>query len=95
MSRNSDQFVFHLGLGAEVITNASNAATFEFGGFSSVANEAQLAALLHCAQSGQPQALFQPLPGGHDTVMNLGNHDSVTLIGVALADLHASNFIVH
>jgi hypothetical protein len=28
-------------------------------------------------------------------VINLGNHDSITLENVALADLHASNFVVH
>jgi hypothetical protein len=32
--------------------------------------------------------------GGHDTVINLGNHDSITLTHIQLADLHANNFII-
>jgi len=33
--------------------------------------------------------------GGHDTVINLGNHDSITLANIQLAALHTSNFIIH
>jgi hypothetical protein len=44
---------------------------------------------------GEPQSLFQAANNGHDTVINLGNHDSITLANVQLAELHASNFIVH
>jgi hypothetical protein len=60
----------------------------------SVTSNNQLAALLHDAQSGQPQSLFQSVNGGHDTLIDLGNHDGVTLTGVRIADLHASDFIV-
>jgi hypothetical protein len=49
---------------------------------------------LNEAQAGQSQSLFQSMNGGQDTLINLGNHDSLTLLNVHLADLHASNFIV-
>jgi hypothetical protein len=50
---------------------------------------------LNDAQTGQPQSLFQSVNGGHDTMITLGNHDSITLTGVHIADLHASDFIIH
>ena len=92
---SNDTFVFRPGVGADVIVNVVSADTIELDGFSSVTNNAQLAALLHDAQTGQSQALFQSMNDGHDTVINLGNHDSITLMNVHLADLHASNFIIH
>ena len=92
---SNDQFVFKPGLGADVIANFSSPATIELDGFASIANEAQLAALLNDAQTGQAQALFQSASDGHDTVINLGNHDSITLMNVAISSLHASNFIIH
>ena len=55
----------------------------------------QLAALLHEAQTSQSQALFQSTNDGHDTVINLGNHDSITLTNVSISELHASDFIIH
>ena len=91
----NDAFVFHPGIGAETIVNAGSSDTIELDGFSSVTSNNQLATLLHDAQTGQPQSLFQSVNGGHDTLINLGNHDSVTLTGVHVADLHASNFIIH
>ena len=91
----NDAFVFHPGVGAETIVNAGSSDTIELDGFSSVTSNNQLAALLHDAQTGQPQSLFQSVNGGHDTLINLGTHDSVTLAGVHLADLHASDFIIH
>jgi hypothetical protein len=33
--------------------------------------------------------------GGHDTVINLGNHDTITLANVQIAELSAKNFIIH
>jgi hypothetical protein len=33
--------------------------------------------------------------GGHDTAINLGDHDSIVLQGIQLANLHMSNFTVH
>ena len=58
-------------------------------------SNSQLATLLHEAQTGQAQTLFESVNGGHDTLINLGNHDSITLTDVQIADLHASHFIIH
>jgi serralysin len=91
---SNDTFVFRPGFGADVIANAGNAETIELDGFSSVTNNAQLAALLIEAQTGQSQALFQSTNGGHDTVIDLGNHDSITLTNVHIGELHAGNFII-
>jgi hypothetical protein len=91
---SNDTFVFRPGIGADVVANAGSADTMELDGFSSVTSNAQLTALLHDAQTGQSQALFQSTNNGHDTVINLGNHDSITLTNVHIADLHASNFII-
>jgi 20S proteasome alpha/beta subunit len=91
----NDGFVFHPGGGADLIVNAASSNTIELDGFSSVTSNSQLASLLAEAQAGQPQSVFQSENGGHDTLINLGNHDSITLTNVHLADLHASNFIVH
>jgi hypothetical protein len=91
----NDSFVFHSGVGLDTIVNAGGSDTIELDGFSSVTSNNQLAALLHDAQTGQPQSLFQPVNGGHDTQINLGNHDSITLTDVHIADLHASDFIIH
>jgi len=91
---NNDKFVFSPGIGADVVANAGSASTIELDGFSLVTSNAQLAALLPDAQAGQPQALFQSTNGGHDTLINLGNHDSITLTNVHIADPHASHFII-
>jgi hypothetical protein len=91
----NDAFVFHPGIGSDTIVNATSADTIELDGFSAVANSNQLASLLAAAQTGQPQSLFHSVNGGHDTVIDLGNHDSITLTGIQIADLHASNFIIH
>ncbi len=91
----NDAFVFHPGVGAETIVNAGPSDTVELDGFSSVTSNDQLATLLNDAQTGQAQSLFQSVNGGHDTMINLGNHDSITLRGVQIADLHASNFVIH
>jgi hypothetical protein len=77
-----------------VFVNAASSDMIELGGFSSVTSSNQLASLLAEAQANQPQSLFQSANGGHDTVINLGNHDSMTLTNVHLTDLHASNFII-
>ena len=92
---SNDTFVFRPGIGAEVIANATGADTIELDGFSSVTSNAQLAAFLSEAQAGQPQAMFQQTNGGHDTLINLANHDSITLTNVHIADLIASHFIIH
>ena len=91
----NDAFVFHPGVGADTIVNATAADTIELDGFSAVTSNKQLASLLAEAQAGEPQPLFQTAHGGHDTLINLGNHDVITLTNVALSALHASDFIVH
>ncbi len=90
-----DTFVFKPGLGTDVIANAKSSDTIELDGFASVANINQLQTLLSEAQAGQSQSVFQTANGGHDTVINLGNHDSIMLANINIADLHASNFIIH
>lgn len=89
-----DSFVFHPGMGAQVIASGGSASTIELDGFSSVANALQFATLLGAAQSGQAQSLLQAVDGGNDTLIKLGDHDSITLQNVHLADLHAANFII-
>ena len=91
---SNDTFVFHPGVGSDVIANIPTGTTIELDGFSSVTSNAQLAAFLNEAQTGQSQTLFQPANGGHDTVIDLGNHDSLTLVNVHIADLHANDFII-
>jgi serralysin len=90
----NDAFVFRPGIGADVIKNVATTDTIELAGFSSVTSNAQLTELLNDAQTGQSQTLFESANSGHDTAINLGNHDSITLINVHIADLHASNFII-
>ena len=91
---SNDTLVFRPGIGADVVTNATSADLIELDGFASVTSNAQLATLLNYAQTGQPQAMFQSTDSGHDTHINLGNHDSITLTSVQISDLHASNFII-
>jgi hypothetical protein len=91
---SNDTFVFGPGIGADVIPHAGNAQTIELDGFSSITNNTQWAALLVDAQTGQWQALFQSTNGGHDTVIDLGNHDSTTLMNVHISELHTGNFII-
>ena len=75
--------------------DAANVATIELDGFSSVTSNNQLATLLADAQAGISQSLFRAVDGGHDTLIHLGHHDSITLVNVAITTLHASDFIVH
>ena len=91
---SNDTFVFRPGLGAETMANFVSIDTIELDRFPSVINNAQLAALLNDAQTDQSQTLFQSTNDGHDTMINLGNHDSIMLTSVHVADLHASNFII-
>ena len=91
----NDTFIFKPGFGADTVVNAKSVDTIELDGFSSVTTLDQLQTLLHEAQTSQPQTLFQSANGGHDTVINLGNSDVITLANVQLVDLHADNFIIH
>jgi hypothetical protein len=91
---DNNTFIFKPGIGADVIVNATSAVTIELDGFSSVADSDHLKTLLDDAQTGHLQSLFQAA-NGHDTVINLGNNDSITLTNFQVTDLHASNFIIH
>ena len=74
--------------------NGASSDTIELDGFSPVTSSKRLGSLLAEAQAGQPQSLFHSTNDGHDTTIHLGNHDSITLANVQLANLHASNFII-
>jgi hypothetical protein len=91
----NDAFVFHPGVGADTIVNATSTDAIELDGFASVTSNKQLASLLADAHAGVSQSLFQTANGGHDALINLGNHDVITLTNVPLSALHASDFIVH
>jgi hypothetical protein len=90
----NDSFVFHPGIGTDVVANAKLTDTYDLRGFASITTGSQLAELLHEAQTGQDQSVFASTNDGHDTTINLGNHDSVTLTNIQLASLHANNFMV-
>jgi hypothetical protein len=76
-------------------TSLKSSDTIELDGFSSVSDTSALQMLLTEAQSGQAQPLFHTVDGGHNTPINLGNHDSIILHDAQPANLHVSNFVVH
>jgi hypothetical protein len=90
-----DSFIFHPGVGTEIVANAKSTDTIELDGFSAITNNHQLATLLQEAQAGISQSVFSSANDGHDTTINLGNHDSITLAHIQLANLHANNFIIN
>jgi hypothetical protein len=90
-----DSFIFHPGVGPDIVANAKSTDTVELHGFSAVTNNHQLATLLQEAQAGISQSVFSSANDGHDTTINLGNHDSITLAHIQLANLHANNFIIN
>jgi hypothetical protein len=92
---DNNSFVFHPGIGTDVVVNSHSTDMIELDGFASIPNNNALAALLHEAQSGQAQSTFVAVNGGHDTMIVLDSHDSITLTNVRIADLHASGFVVH
>ena len=92
--QGSDTFVFKPGFGTDFIANATAADKIELDGFSSVTSLHELRMLLSDAQNGQSESLFHVTHGGHNTVIDLGNHDTIVLANVHLASLHASNFII-
>jgi hypothetical protein len=74
----NDSFVFHAGIGKDIVANAKSTDTIILDGFSSIASNDRLATLLQEAQTGIAQSVFSSTNGGHDTTINLGNHDSIT-----------------
>jgi VCBS repeat-containing protein len=91
----NNSFVFHPGIGADVVVNSHSTDTIELDGFTSIPTSNTLATLLQQAQSGQAQSVIVAANGGHDTLIVLDSHDSLALTNVRIADLHASGFIVH
>lgn len=80
---NADTFVFRDGDGADTITDFEAANDFEkidIGGYSAIEDYSDLAA----------NHLFEV---GDDVLIDAGNGDSVTLLGVALGDLDATDFL--
>ena len=90
----SDTFLFKPGFGTDIIANLKSSDTIELDGFSSVSDTSALQTLLTEAQSGQAQSLFHAADSGHDTVINLGDHDSIVLQNIQLANLHMNNFML-
>jgi hypothetical protein len=90
---DNDAFIFKPGMGAGAISNATSDIKTELDGFSSAAGSSQLQAHLNDVQTGHSQFLFE-MANGHDTVVNLGDHDSITVTNVQM-DLHAHDFIFH
>jgi hypothetical protein len=91
----NDTFVFRPNMRADAILDANSTGDFELGGFSSVTNSGPPAVVSNNARTEQSHSLFQSVDGGHDTVINPGNHDSISLINLHIADLNAGNFIIH
>jgi hypothetical protein len=87
----NDTFVFR----PNVRADANSTGEFELGGFSSVTNSSQPAVVSNNAQTERSHSLFQSVDGGHDTVINPGNHDSISPINLHIVDLNAGNFIIH
>ncbi len=90
-----DTFVFRPNARADAILDANSTGAFELGGFSSVTNSSPPAVVSNNAQTEQSHSLFQSVDGGYDTVINPGNHDSVSPINLHIADLNVGNFILH
>ena len=91
MAASNDTFVFQPDAGAHV-ANGGSTDTVGLDGISPLANNDQLATLLDEGRIGRSQTLFD---SGHDTATNLADHDSITTTRLPVADLHASDFIIH
>ena len=76
-----DNFIFHPGVGVDTTVNFNpQHDTIEFENFTNFQTVQQLQSLMTNDAHG-------------DAVINLGNHDSITLANVQVSDLHASSFI--
>jgi serralysin len=85
MFASNDKFVFSPGVAAE--TTDSNELSLFAGN--------HLASFSSDTQNGWSQTLFQSPPNaGHDTVVDLGNHDGITPTNAHIAELHLNDFIV-
>jgi hypothetical protein len=82
----ADTFVFTPGVGTDVITN--------FSGHGGAGDHIELDNF-QAQNFSELQALMHPANNGHDTVIDLGHGDGVTIAGVAPSQLHASDFVFH
>jgi hypothetical protein len=89
-----DTFLFHPGCGTQSISDMTAADKVDLDGFSSITSRHELQMLLSEAHAGESELLFHATHGGQNTVIHLGDHDTITLANVHLASLHASNFII-
>jgi hypothetical protein len=83
-SSANDTFVFAPGVGQEMLFN-----------FSQQSGNADQIELDHFGISNFSQLNIQAVDGNHDTLINLGHNDSLLVVGVSAAHLHASDFILH
>ena len=83
-SSANDTFVFAPGMGQEVLFN-----------FSQQSGNADQIELDHFGISNFGQLNLQAVDGNHDTLINLGHNDSLLVVGVSVANLHANDFIFH
>ena len=72
---SNDTFVFQPNAGAPLVADGRSTDPVGLDGISSLAKNEQLAALLDEGQISQSQTLFD---SGHDTAINLADHDSTT-----------------
>jgi hypothetical protein len=79
----ADNFVFHPGIGADTIVNFNAGDTIELDHFANIQSVQQLASLITTDAHGDP-------------VIELGHNDSITLLGLTTAQLHAQlHSLVH
>jgi hypothetical protein len=83
-SSANDTFVFAPGTGQEVLYN-----------FSQQSGNTDQIELDHFDISNFSQLTLQSVNSNQDTLINLGHNDSLLVVGVSAANLHASDFILH
>jgi autotransporter-associated beta strand protein len=83
-SSANDTFVFAPGAGQEVLFN-----------FSQQSGNTDHIELDHFGISNFSQLTLQSVNSNHDTLVNLGHNDSLLVVGISAANLHASDFILH
>jgi fibronectin-binding autotransporter adhesin len=83
-SSANDTFVFAPGTGQEVLYN-----------FSQQSGNTDQIELDHFGISNFSQLTLQSVNSNHDTLINLGHNDSLLVVGISAANLHASDFILH
>ena len=83
-SSANDTFVFAPGMGQEMLYN-----------FSQQSGNSDHIELDHFGISNFSQLTLQSVNGNQDTLINLGHNDSLLVVGVSAANLHAGDFILH